>query len=76
MYISDLLVSEDFILESELEYSDLIDYENDEDEMLFSFVKFEEKKFSFDKVGENKYELDVVVEKIDEEEEKVNIGVN
>lgn len=43
--------------------------------MFFSFVKFEEKKFSFDKVGENKQELDVVVEKIDEEEEKVNIGV-
>lgn len=44
--------------------------------MFFSFIKFEEKKFSFDKVGENKQELDVIVEKIDEEEEKVNIGVN
>lgn len=44
--------------------------------MFFSFVKFEEKKFNFDEVGENKQESDVVVEKIDEEEEKVNIGVN
>lgn len=77
VHTSDLSVSEDFTSESELEYSDLTDHENDEDEMLFSPVKSEEKKPSPDKVGENKQESDAAVEKTDEEEEeKANKGVN
>nr|XP_034328236.1 serine/arginine repetitive matrix protein 2 isoform X6 [Crassostrea gigas] len=77
VHTSDLSVSEDFTSESELEYSDLTDHENDEDEMLFSPIKSEEKKPSPDKVGENKQESDAAVEKTDEkEEEKANKGVN
>lgn len=76
VHTSDLSVSEDFTSESELEYSDLTDHENDEDEMLFSPVKSEEKKPSPDKVGENKQESDAAVEKTDEEEEKANTVVN